>query len=175
MKILHQNIRIPACSENTIADAKKVFSHIDSDFKNWGLNVAPEFTDMTDIAVLEQDTDLTLAQIFTRPDEMCMTQAQIVEFCKSHKDLLNRDWYTFFLFKVGDEFFVAYVDVYGDVLYVDVRQLSYGNVWNAEYRLRIVVKQLALKNLESSPLVSQTLESAIEMVKEAGYQVSKIM
>ena len=89
---------------------------------------------------------------------MCLTQAQIVEFCRTEKDKLSQDWYTFFLFKVGGEFFVAFVYfVVGGQLRVGSYRFSRDGVWNAEYRHRIVVPQLTLKPLDISPSDSLTL------------------
>ena len=163
MKILHQNLTLSACSKETIARADDVFTGwIDSDFTNWNTDVKSPRTDATEIAVLEIDKNGTFADIFgsisKNTDSMAMTQAQIINFVKSHEDKLRRDGYgTFFLFKVGEEFFVAHV-FFGDAgqLEVSVRRLSYGYVWRAEFRPRIVVPKLALKDSGSSP--SDTLK-----------------
>lgn len=182
MKLLHQNILLPACSNATIARAKDVFTGwIDSDFVNYGTDVKSPKTKATKIAVLEMTKDGTFKDIFTNPEEMCMTQAQIVEFCRNHKDKLNQDWYTFFLFKVGNEFFVARVRVRSDGLSGDADRFSDDGVWDAVCRHRVVVPQLALKNSSASDTLapghsdSLTLEQKIDDVKKGGYTVVKII
>jgi len=96
----------------------------------------------------------TFVQIFTgiTPDldKIVMTQAQIIRFCEKYHTWLRQEGYgTFFLTKVGGEYFV--VDVYvSDVgLDVDVHRLEDGSVWNGEYRRRV-----SLRNLSLSPLGS---------------------
>lgn len=49
LKILKQNIKIPACSKDTIARADDVFPYIDSDFKDWGTDVESPKTDAKEI------------------------------------------------------------------------------------------------------------------------------
>jgi hypothetical protein len=128
---------------------------------------------------------------------MCLTQAQIIEFCKSNKDKLRAEgWANFFLFEENNEFFVADVDLNSDgTLEVFVYRFSNVYVWGSEGRPLIVVPQLALKYFKTSPsdtlklcpasVATQTckpkleqgkaLDLAIETVKKAGYQVSKIL
>ncbi len=179
MKTLHQNIKLPACKNGSIANAKKVFSYIDSDFEAWGLNKVSAKADATEFAVLEMEKDGTFKDIFgsisSNLDSMCLTQAQIVEFCKKHKDKLRTEWYgNFFLFKVGDEFFVAGVSVGVDGgLSVDADRFSDDYVWYADVGHRIVVPQLTLGTSEQTLSPSDTLTNAIKTVKEAGYLIYK--
>lgn len=152
MNIIHQNLIINKCSNDTIARAGNLFSYIDSDFENYGTDKKSPKTKETSVAVLEMSKNATFAQMFTKPDEMTLTQAQIIQFVKNHEDKLREDGYsTFFLFKTGDEFFVA--GVYfrdGGRLRVHVRRFSYDDVWYAERRHRVVVPQLALKHFETT-------------------------
>ena len=133
----------------TLATAKDVFpSGIDGDFKNWGLDKAGVATKETSVQVHEMHKDATFAQMFgslgADLDKLCLTQHQIKTFCKKYPNWLRTDGYgTFFLFKVGDQFFVASVRLYSDGLYVRVDGLGYGHVWRAGRRPRVVVPQLA--------------------------------
>lgn len=145
-----QEIFIETCDgSQTIATAKETFkSGIDGDFKNWGTNKPGASTQKTAVQVHEMVKDATFAQMFgslgTDLDKLCLTQHQIKTFCEVHKNWLRTDGYgTFFLFKVEDQFFVAHVYVYSDGLRVYVYRLGYDFVWYAEYRLRVVVPQLA--------------------------------
>jgi len=132
----------------TLAQAKETFkSGIDPDFKNWGTDKPGKATEETAVRVHGMVQNATFAQMFgslgSDLDKLCLTQHQIKAFCAKHPDWLRQDGYaTFFLFKVEDQFFVADVYVYSDGLYVFVRRLARGLVWNAGYARRVVVPQL---------------------------------
>lgn len=148
MKILTQNLTIKAVSNETIARADDVFSWIHSDFENYGTDKKSPKTEKTKVAVLDQEKDGTFKGIFTSIssdlDSLCLTQAQIIEFVKTHKAELNQNWYNFFLFKVGEEFFVAGVFVRSDGFRASALRFSLDLVWDADFRPRVVVPQLAL-------------------------------
>lgn len=156
----------------TIAKAKDVFtSLIDYDFVNWKTDIKEKDTKKTQLEVYEMTTDATFSQIFTQPDKMTLTQGQIIKFCKNHKSVLKQDNYgTLFLFKVGEEFFVACVYVYSDDrLSVYVYRLSFGNVWYAGDGRRVVLPQLTTKYLEIDTLTpshSDTLEKRLKNVEQ---------
>lgn len=139
--------------KDTIAEAKATFTgYLDGDFKSYGTDVPSPATGKMDVAVHEMIKDGTFSQIFggmsNDLNSLCLTQPQIIQFVKKHRKWLRTDGYgTFFLFKVGDEFFVASVRVFGDGrLRVYAYRLSYDLVWNAGYRHRVVVPQLMLAN-----------------------------
>lgn len=178
MKTLQQNIKIGKTKgKDTIADATNVFNNwIDPDFRNYGTNKESGDTKKEEFKVFEMDKDGTFKNIFINPDEMKMTQGQIIEFCKEHQGLLGQEgWSTFFLFKTGDEFFVAAVVVLSDGLRVYVHRFSREFVWYGVYRHRMVVPQLA--TLESSESLSDfndlSLEKAIEVCKQAGLTITR--
>ena len=137
----------------TIAKAKDTFpGYIDGDFKGWGCDVKSEPTKKTQVTVHELIKDGRFDQIFPGMSDdlnsLCLTQPQIIQFVQKHRKWLRTDGYgTFFLFKVGEEFFVArvYFDD-GGQLEVHVSRLSHVGVWYAENRHRVVVPQLALAN-----------------------------
>ncbi|MFO0718687.1 MAG: hypothetical protein U0522_01510 [Candidatus Paceibacterota bacterium] len=137
--------------KETISQVRDLFTGwIDPYFKSWGCDVASKPAGAANVAVHEMIKDGTFAQIFNGMsddlDALCLSQAQIINFVKKHRKWLRTDGHsTFFLFKVGDEFFVADVRVYDDgQLDVDVCRFSDGFVWGAEYRRRVVVPQLTL-------------------------------
>ena len=143
----------PTDGKETIANAGDVFTWgIDGDFKNWGCNVKSAPTKEQAVQVHELIKHGTFEKIFGGMsddlDSLCLTQPQIIQFVKKHKKWLRTDGYgTFFLFKVGDEFFVAGVDPdSGGGPHASVDRLSDDYVWNAAYRHRFVVPQLALAN-----------------------------
>lgn len=159
MKTLYQNIKVKATKGKKTISRSDLFSYIDSDFENYGTDKVGEATAETELAVLEMDKDATLAQIFTDKEAMALSQEQILDFCENQKDKLKQDGYaTFFLFKVGEDFFVANVYVRDDGhLGVRARRLDDDYVWDAEYRPRVVVPQQALKTLNSGTLETSAL------------------
>lgn len=130
----------------TLAKAKQVFTGwLDSDFKNWGTDVPGEDTDETKVDVHEMTRDGNCKTLFGSlgdPHKLVLTQGQIEEFCRSHRDSLRQEGYgTFFLFEVNGELFVAFVVVIGGRLRAGVDRFDDDYVWVADRRHRLVVKQ----------------------------------
>ena len=163
--------------ESLIANANDVFTYIDSDFKKWHTNEVTEPKNGNTFEVHNLEKDSMFAQIFTDPENMWVSQGQIIEFCKNHEDELSKNRFTLFLFKVKSKFFVVHVLVNPDGLSVGVDEFSDTYVWYAEYGNRFVLPQLTFRNSESETLNhsdSLALESAIKICKEAGLVVTKI-
>ena len=183
MKLLKKDLKIKATSGKLIKDSD-LFSYIDSDFKNWNLNEVKESKEIN-ISVYEMNKNSTFKDIFesisTNLDSLAMTQGQIIEFCKNHKDELVKNYIrNFFLFKNNDDFFVAYVNFDRDgSLDVIVYKFSYGYVWLAGRRRRVVVRNLELSTLDPSdpltlrPSDTSELDKAIELCKANGLTVTK--
>lgn len=135
----------------TIAKAKNTFpGGIDPDFKENSCDVESEPTKKTQVSVHILIKNGNFVQIFSGINDdlnrLCFKQSQIIQFVQKHRKWIHR-YGTFFLFKVGDEFFVA--DVYLDNDgYPMVTRSSFSRalVWLAPYRLRIVTPQLSLAN-----------------------------
>ena len=168
---MQQTITLPALTgRKTIAQASDVFVYINSGFKDLNLDFQDKPTKETNLEICELTKNKTFAQIFTEPEEMCISQEQIIEFCRNHNDKLSKNGYTLFLFKVGKKFFVAFVDLDHYVqLFALVDPFSDAYVWSADGRHQFVLPQLTPKNPKSSPLDTNdtlTLESAIERVKK---------
>lgn len=131
-----------------IAKAKDTFPvYIDLGFVKYGTNVKGQPTKKMLVQVFEIIKDGTLAQIFggfgENLDRLCLSQDQIIRFVKEHSKWLRTDGYgTFFLFKVDNEFFLACVAWDEGRLGVCASRLSFGRVWDAGFRHRIVVPQL---------------------------------
>lgn len=133
--------------QQIIANSKNIFYLIDSDFKNYGANEKGVATPKTPVEVHELVKSGKFSQIFgsmnSDLNKLCFTQSQILNFIKNHKNWLRTDgWGTFFLFKSGEKFFVAGVDVASLGLDVRVHHFGRGNVWYAERRYRFVFPQL---------------------------------
>lgn len=154
MKTLKTTTLSPQKNYQFIAEASDIFSYIDSDFKKWGTDTETNTTPFhPKFSVNELDKDSTFKDIFTDPENMCLSQEQIIQFCRDHREDLRQDGYgTFFLFKVGSDFFVACVGVSSGGLGVYADRFSFDRVWFAEFRLRFVVPQLTTIPLASDHL-----------------------
>ena len=146
-----ETITIAACDGSRyIGKEKGVFkAFIESLFASWGLDKRGTSTAATNVSVHEMIKDATFAQMFDSfgndLDKLCLSQRQIVEFCEKHPACLRQEGYaTFFLFKEGDQFYVANVRVRSDGLYVHVSRLERDRVWPAAYAPRVVVPQLTV-------------------------------
>lgn len=131
----------------TIAQSVEVFkSWLDPDFKNWNLNNPQASTKEMRVEVYEMVKDADFKTMFGSlnedSDKLCLTQSQIVDFCKNHKDRLHPGMATFFLFKEDNNYFVASVSVSSDGLYVGVQRFGRARVWLAGFARRLVVPQL---------------------------------
>jgi hypothetical protein len=133
-----------------LASANDVFSSISPDFKNWGCDKAEQATPEVAVEVYEQIEDATYPEIFGSVnqdfDRLVLTTPQIKNFVMNHTKeyLLDAEWTCFcFLFKEGDEFFVADVRVLSEgKLDFRVTRFLDGSVRHAQYHHRIVVPQL---------------------------------
>ena len=134
----------------TLASAGDTFSYISPDFKNWGCDKVEHATSEMVVEVYEQSKDAEYPTIFGSIDQnlnrLVLTTPQIKSFIVNNaKDyLIEAEWTCFrFLFKVGDEFFVADVRILSDGNR-DLRVTRFldGSVRHAKYRHRIVVPQL---------------------------------
>ncbi|MBI2050683.1 MAG: hypothetical protein HYT31_02660 [Parcubacteria group bacterium] len=132
--------------QETIPGATDLFTGgIDPDFVNWGANEASGPTAAAPVAVYRLARDATFGQMFgsvsADTGRLCLTQSQIVGFIRKYRGWLRTDGHaTFFLFKSGGNFFIAFF-YFGDRerLYVDVDRFEFGFVWFARFRLRLVL------------------------------------
>ena len=136
----------PTKGSVTIAEAKEIFTgYLDPNFKNWGTDVAGKDTVANAVGVHEMSQDGTFAEFFSSlgdPQSLCLTQGQIVEFCRSNRDQLRQDGFaTFFLFMAKYELFVADVNVDAGRLKGCIHRFGYDYLWFADYRRRVVVQQ----------------------------------
>lgn len=166
MKLLH-TISLPKVGKKLISKSK-LFSYIDGDFKNWGLNDTTT-SQKQNLSVYELTEDMTFEQIFPIPEKMFLTQGQILSFIEKHKDKLRTDGYaTFFLFKSKGKFFVASVFGYdGGALGVIVFRSAYDGPWDAQARPRVVIPQLddSLSLEPSNTLPTELTINGVKYIK----------
>lgn len=145
---------VVTAGKRTLSKAEELFpGWLDPDFTNWGTDVPGEAKPETPFEVYELVKDGTFAQVFgafgVELDKLCWSQDQIMTFVENHANLLHpKGWATLFLFKAGEEFFVAHVyRSDGGQLKADVFRLSDGHVWGAGSRNRFVIPQLETPKL----------------------------
>lgn len=100
-------------------------------------------------AVYEMVSSGTFTQLFGSLGDLnrlsFASRKQVDEFCRVHRDKLRTGGYaTFFLYKEGENFFVADVYIHSDGrLGVGVSPLEDDSLWSAVSQRRVVVPQLA--------------------------------
>jgi hypothetical protein len=136
----------PTDGLETLGQATDVFRYIDRNFERWNCNVLGPPTQETVVQVYEMIRDSTFQELFggfgAALDSLALTQAQIKQFAKYYRDWLKKGGNgTFFLFRVGDEFFVAAVYFFSDGrLGMRVRGLALDRVFRAQKCHRLVIK-----------------------------------
>ncbi len=144
-----ETLILDACDgTKTIAQAKDTFTaYLDGDFENYGTNKPGRLTEAQPVVVHELIKDGNFPQIFgslgTDLNKLCHQQDQVINFTKKFRQWLRQDGYaTLFLFKVGDQFFVAGVHVCSDgPLSAYVSRFGRAFVWYAGFQLRVVLPQ----------------------------------
>lgn len=128
-------ITIPACDgEKMIAEAGSVFTeHVDRRFR--GVREAGENTPKTTVALYELKHRATFVEMFgslsADTKSLCLTQSQIIEFCRKYRNCLHPDWAMFFLFRSGGCFLVAGVIVNNEGLTVRALDFEGDFAWPA--------------------------------------------
>ncbi|MCL5733109.1 MAG: hypothetical protein M1334_00385 [Patescibacteria group bacterium] len=86
-------------SGRVIADANDVFGYIGYNFREKA-DEAGKPTEETPVHIYEMTQDATLAQIFSDPDKMTLTQGQIIEFVEKYPEWFRQNDYAATLFFV---------------------------------------------------------------------------
>jgi hypothetical protein len=128
----------------TLGQATDFFRYIDLNFERWNCNIVGEPTQETPVRAYEMARDSTFQEMFggfgVALDSLALTQAQIKQFAQRYRDWLKKGGNgTFFLFRVGTDFFVAAVYFFSDGR-LGVRGLALDRVFRAQKGHRLVVK-----------------------------------
>jgi hypothetical protein len=129
-----------------LGQATDVFKYIDRNFEGWNCNMVGPPTQETPVRVYEMARDSTFQELFggfgLALDSLALTQAQIKQFARYYGNWLKKGGNgTFFLFRVGNDFFVAAVYFFSDGgLGIRVRGLDLERVFRAQKGHRLVVK-----------------------------------
>lgn len=136
----------PSRGQETLARATDVFRYVDSNFEHWNCDMTEPPTKATPVQVYEMIRDSTFQEMFggfgVAVDRLVLTQAQIKQFVQRYPDWLKKGGNgTFFLFRAGNEFFVAAVYFFSDGrLGARLRRLTLERVFRAKKRHRLVLK-----------------------------------
>lgn len=168
--------------------AKKLFSYIDSDLKNYHCDSNDAATPKTTVEYRKLERDGTFIDMFgTKPKSF--TKAQIMDIIENHSEVMNKDGYANFFPYVNEkgERFVLPVRRYDSEWELHVSELEGGRVWDAEYGRVIFLPQQDTVSLEPSD--SSVLEPfdpselfgnleghddiAINYLKSKGYSIRK--
>ena len=134
----------------TLANAKEVFpSGIDENFRNFAIDKASIATKEQVVDVYKLEKELSLPNGFGSLQidlgKLCLTQAQIKNFCKNYSNWLNKGGHaTLFMFKVEGQFLVANVFVRSSGLYVDMFWFEDDYVWFPGLFRYMVVPRLTI-------------------------------
>ena len=107
-------------------------------------DVAVKSTPAMHVMIHEIVENATFAEFFGSLGEKrfrWQNMGQILNFCRDHRDKLRTDGYATFFELEGGFFAFVFVDVNGRLV-VRVDPFSFGLVWRAEYRHRLVSPQL---------------------------------
>src|SRR3989338_6245458 len=136
----------PCDGQRTIAATSGVFSTIDPNFVKWGTNKPGLPTQETLIDIYEL-SDSPYMSIFSflsaNKEDYCFEQDQIIECVSEHADYLSKNHWAHFLFKVGKNFFVAYL---GD-LAISITRFKRSSIIRAGNCPHVIVPRRAWKNV----------------------------
>lgn len=134
-------------SDGVEVKANKVFgAHASTNLRELGEG-ATDFTAekvVVDVLAMEQDGHFqeVFGSLTKDPCLLCLSPGQIEVFCHDNLDILRRQGgSTFFLFDKEGILSVAVVTCYKSSLLIRRRRFSFGHIWRAICRHRLVVKQ----------------------------------
>ena len=107
---------------------------IDNRFEEWGLNKNSPETPETEVVVCKLQKNATLIEIFAGItldlEKLVFTQAQVINFCRKYPGwLVKKKFGTFFLIKVGLEYYVVDVCSNADGLMIFSHRLGSDVSW----------------------------------------------
>ena len=133
----------------TIASSEDVFDLcIGGNCLKEDFNIISKSTKKIQVSVSEVIKNSTLVHIFGcldknhDLDELCLTQHQISDFCRDHRDLLRGDTYgTLFLTKTGVNYYVLHVIMLGGGLAIHRHHLGDSTIhWKSACLHRVIVR-----------------------------------
>lgn len=127
----------------TIANADGVFTFIDPYFENLEIDECELATEAMAVEVYEIVKGPTFGQFINsmgKLSDLCLTQAQIIDFVMKHRGWLLESRVTFFFFQSHGKFFAANVSFNKDgSLNVFVFRFESGAIWFADCCRRVVL------------------------------------
>ncbi len=146
-----QNLVLDATDgTETFIRSKHLFDkYFDEEYQSMGLDAPSLPTAATKVSVYEMIEGGTFKQVFESLsfdlDTLCLTQGQTLLFLKNHwSHLRSHDERNAFLFKRGDDYFVAFVDMENNgSMGIDFIDLSLAlKHWTLDEAFNVIVPQL---------------------------------
>jgi hypothetical protein len=128
----------------SIAKVKDTFDHVDLCFKDWSINDERD-TEAVEVNIFKLIKDATNMEMFSflnkNLDNLCLTPAQIICFCKKYKTHLIQDGPTFFLLKEGkyNSYFVGSVRKHNDSISIKIDSLKNDGIYFSHKPRNLVV------------------------------------
>lgn len=152
-----------------LKEETKLFTYIDSDFENWGVDDGIKTTGVK-LKAIKQDKDFVFKDVFNTETD-CVSQSDIIDWINENQEDIKKvdTWksYFFLLKNSNEKFFVASMYVYSDgSVYVHVYDLPPDDEWRASSGHRIVVPATSPTVLSNSKLNTQTLNPLVGKILE---------
>ena len=134
----------PTDGERIISGSRSLFDgYLDGNFCYWGLDIKSVPTKEQIVWSYKIIKNGTMSDFFHKRssnfDDVCLTQSQIISFVEKYRDWFRVDnQLTFFCFKVGKHFFIAYVCLRSEGIDIYVDNLLNGRIWDARANYRII-------------------------------------
>lgn len=151
LKLIFDILFIDKCNgKETFAKHANKFAFIDPVLKE-NIERKSRRTKKIPVRVYQLKKDATFRQMVEsllfdkrKMPKLFLSEHQLLNFLLKYPCRLAKVGFTFLPFKLGTEFFVAHVHAHSDgSLSVHMDRLEYSSVWNAGFRPRLVVPQLA--------------------------------
>lgn len=131
-------------SKNIIRNGKIFEGHLDHDFHTWGMDFASQDTPEVEIIMRIPSVAGKFREIFyhrdKRPEELCLTQSQILSTIDHHPQLFSRKGRPhFFLTSKGERLIVIGVYVNGDFWHTHIFDFDDSHLWRTDRKVRVFI------------------------------------
>jgi hypothetical protein len=131
---------------DAIYEEDEVFSYRDINFAVYDLNRPEKSTPKTVVQIKKISKSATASVIFeslsSNLDTLCLSQAQIIYFCRNYRSKLSLNGATIFLIKEYGRYFAVYVRYTSVGLRVFVQHLEDNHIWHGEGGYYVVIPQI---------------------------------
>ncbi len=153
-----------------ISEAEPTFKDkIEENFKRYNLGKKSIPTEKTLVSVYESTKPGTgqefFKRFFVKLDELVLTQNQIIDFCEKHPSLLCQNGVTLFLIKEYYKYFIVWVKIHSNGLWVNVHHFNHENIFVSHHYI-VVPTQFRREEIFKLPLMETSHLELISSDKE---------